>query len=459
MRRALSLYSRLPLWAQGPAVSAYGLYRRSLRFGGGARRARAELEQREVWSRDELERWTEARLRRLLEHARANAPHYREALAAFDPARFRLADLGAIPLLSKEQVRRRPDDFLTRPASPTHLVYPTSGSTGTPLATVWTVGEYRTAYALREARSARWAGVSFGEPRATFSGRLVVPERHAEGPPYRFNRAERQVYFSVFHLSPRTAPRYVEALHRHRPTWITGYALSIHLLGRYILEQGLRPPPLEAVVTTSEKVTGEMRRIMETAYGCPVFEEYSSVENAVFASECAEHRLHVSTDATLLEILDPDGRACEPGEDGEVVGTNLFRYLQPLVRFRLGDRARWSTEACPCGRALPVIEEVVGRTEDVVVGPDGRRAVLFHGTFLDLPGVREGQIIQERIDRIRVRVATAADYRPEVADEITRRLRQRLGSSVGVVVEPVEAIARTPAGKFRLVISELDRER
>ena len=335
------------------------------------------------------------------------------------------------------------------------LRFHTSGSTGTPIQTLWTVGELRISMALREARSAGWAGVSFGRPRATFSGRMVEPDPESPGPFYRYNAAERQVYLSPFHLRPDTAARYVEALRKHRVEWLTGYAVSYFLLARMILEQGLSVPPLAAVITTSEKVTPEMRDVMQAAYQCRVFEEYSTVENALFASECEAGRLHVSPDAGVVEILRPDGSRCGVGEAGEVVATCLFRTSQPFIRYRLGDLARWSAESCSCGRAMPVLEEVLGRIEDVVVGPDGREMVRFHGIFVDQPNVREGQIVQEKLDRIRVRVVPAGAFGPADEAEIIRRVTQRLGPTVEVLVERVSEIPRTAGGKFRAVVSEL----
>ena len=364
-----------------------------------------------------------------------------------------------MPIVAKDAIRSDSRAFLTRPYKARQpLTFHTSGTTGTPIATYWTADEYREAMALREARSAQWAGVSFEEPRATFSGRMVVPKAETTGALHRFNAAERQVYFSPFHLSSTTAPRYVEALHRHGVVWMTGYAVSFFLLARLILEQGLEVPPLRAVITTSEKVTPEMRETMEAAFGCPVFEEYSTVENAAFASACEHGRLHVSTDATLVEILRPDGSSCEPGEAGEIVATCLFRRLQPLIRFRVGDEARWASEPCPCGRHFPVIDEIIGRIEDVVIGPDGREMVRFHGVFVNIKGLREGQIVQKSLDRIQAIVVPTSDFSAETKAEITERVKARLGSGVAVEVICVDNIARTPAGKFQAVVSELSDE-
>jgi phenylacetate-CoA ligase len=287
---------------------------------------------------------------------------------------------------------------------------------------------------------------------------MVEPDPDSKGPFYRFNLVERQVYFSAFHLRPDTARFYVDALRRHRIQWLTGYAVSYYLLAKLVLEQHITVPALKAIITTSEKVTPDMRTIMERAFGCRVYEEYSTVENAVFASECEQGRLHVSPDACVLEILRPDGTACEPGETGEVVATCLMRDYQPLIRFRLGDVAAWDPESCPCGRAMPVIKEVIGRIEDVVVGPDGRQMVRFHGVFVDQPHVREGQIVQETLDRVRVKVVPCAGFGDADVRDIMARVQQRLGKEVKVIVEPVTEIPRTKAGKFQAVVSLLAHE-
>jgi phenylacetate-CoA ligase len=334
-------------------------------------------------------------------------------------------------------------------------VFPTSGSTGTPIASYYTIPELRQSLALRETRSARWANVSFLMPRVTFSGRMVVSDPESKGDVYRFNAVEKQVYFSAFHLRPETAFRYVEALKRHQIQWGTGYAVSFYLLARFMLEENIPPPNLKAIITTSEKLTSEMRSVMEQAYGCKVYEEYSTVENAIFASECECGHLHVSPDVGVVEILRSDGSPCEPEEPGEVVVTTLSRIYQPLIRFRLGDIAAWDPDPCPCGRQMPVIKEVLGRVEDVVLGPDGRQMVRFHGIFIDQPHIREGQIIQEALDRIRVKVVPTEGFGDSDVNDVIHRVQQRLGGSVQVVVEPVQSIPRTKAGKFKAVISLL----
>lgn len=453
MSRSEILYTRLPTLGQHAAVSAYGVYWRWLRFGSGYSQYVNDYRQRSNFTREQWRAWQGKRLSEVMQAA-ANA-HYYKTLWTTSEKRAALAGrLEDLPVLEKEPLRVDPRAFIRQDMNTRGtLTFSTSGSTGTPIVTYWTRPELRRSLAVREARSAGWARVSFTMPRATFSGRIAEPNADSRGPFYRYNLAESQVYLSAFHLRPDTAGLYVAALRRHRVRWLTGYAVSFYLLARMILEQRLQVPPLEAVITTSEKLTPEMRTVMETAYGCRVYEEYSTVENALFASECESGRLHLSPDVAIVEILRPDGTLCALDEEGEVVTTCLMRDYQPLIRYRLGDVAALSSSLCECGRAMPILREVVGRIEDVVVGPDGRQMVRFHGLFTDQPHVREGQVIQETLNRIRVKIVPTEDYNPATAEEIIRRVRQRLGSAVEVVVEPVNQIARTATGKFQAVVS------
>jgi phenylacetate-CoA ligase len=453
------LYSYSPVKIQNIGLCFYGVYWQWLRFGTGYNRFLSKYLIREKNSISDFEYFQLNKLKLLLYLSVQSVHYYHDNWSASQKKLALSGNLSDLPLLEKEHIRKNPRDFIRQDLKPIKtFTFHTSGMTGTPIASIWSIPEIRNSLALREARSARWAGVSFKMPRATFSGRMVVPDPNSKGPYYRFNLAERQVYFSAFHLKPSTASQYVQALWKHNIQWLTGYAVSYYILAQFILEQGLEVPPLKALITTSEKVTPEMRQVMQQAYQCRVYEEYSTVENALFASECEYGRLHVSPDAGIVEILRPDGSPCEPGEAGEVVATSFVRTYQPFIRYRLGDIAMWDTEPCPCGRQMPVIKEVIGRIEDMVIGPDGRKMVRFHGIFVDQPHIREGQIIQEAIDRIRVKIVPTDGFSDEDICDVQHRVQQRLGNSVYVTVEKVKEIQRTKSGKFRAVICQLSEQ-
>jgi phenylacetate-CoA ligase len=271
---------------------------------------------------------------------------------------------------------------------------------------------------------------------------------------------ERQVYFSAFHLSPQNAGAYLEPLRRHGIVWGTGYTHAWEQLACFVLEQGLPPPPtLRAVITTSEKLTPAARVQIERAFQCRVFQEYGTVEDSLFACEHEDGRLRLSPDAGILELRRPDGSIVEPTstDEGETIATGFLRRSQLFIRYRLGDVAAWDPTPDASGLAMPILADVIGRLEDVVEGPDGRRTVRFHGIFTEVAGVREAQVIQEARDRLRIRVVGSGHYGDDTVQEIVRRIHARLTTAMHVDVERVDAIPRTAAGKFQAVINRMPR--
>jgi phenylacetate-CoA ligase len=287
----------------------------------------------------------------------------------------------------------------------------------------------------------------------------VVPKGIARPPFHRYNWAERQVYFSAYHIAPAHVRDYVRALNHHRPKLFTGYAYSHYLLARMMCEQSLSLDyEPEAVVLSSEKLTAEMKRVIQQAFRARAYEEYGAVENCMLATECEQGSLHVSPDFGVLELVDGHGRPVPPGVEGRVLCTSLLNEAQPLIRYEVGDVGVWSSKPCPCGRNhLPVLQEIVGRLEDVVVGPDGREMVRFHGIFIGLPHVLEGQVIQETVTRFRVKVVPQDGFGFEDESLIRQRFAERLGP-VDVTIEKVATIPRTERGKFRAVICNLSPE-
>jgi phenylacetate-CoA ligase len=460
LSQAEELYAHLPVPLQHSAVTVYGVWWRHRRFGGGFARHRAGFVERERLASSGWHRWQTLRLREIARIA-GQAPFYRErwsgqGLEVGDLQRFQLEDLERLPCLSKEEVRRSPEALCPGGRPPRGAMRAqTSGSTGTPLTVYFSAEDLRRAQALRDARYTSFAGVNYSFPRATFSGRRINPDSDSAGPFHRYNAVERQLYFSPYHLGSHTVARYVEALRRHRPIWMTGYAGSIHDLARLALDAGLECPPLRRVVTAAEPVSSRLRTDVERAFGCPVSEEYGLIEEVCLALECERGHLHVSPDAGFVEILDPDGNPVPPGAIGEIVATGFVREVQPFVRYRTGDLAAWDPEPCLCGRSMPVLSTLEGRVDDVIVGPDGRRLGRLSTIPKGLPGVIATQFVQERAGAVTVRVVCEKALEPSLADEIRRRVRDRLGASMEVDVLKHDSLERTARGKVRGVVSKL----
>jgi len=466
LQSLLPLYQHLPVFAQNLGMSLYGLSYRHERLGGDFERHVAGFRERDRWSPAAMQQYVQDELRRTLLHAYDQVPFYRSAwpragLSRRDLEQLRVSDMARLPITPKEAVRRDPMSFVAGDvARRTKLRrYYTSGSTGTPVTTICHAEAHRKFVAGREVRSFGWAGVSVRRPRSVIGGRLVVPRAHARPPFYRYNLAERQTYFSAFHISPATAADYVEGFNRFRPDVLTGYAYSHYLLGRMILERGLSLDYApKAAILGSEKLTPEMRSVIEQAFNTRAYEEYGAVENCMLATQCEYGSLHSSPDFGLLEVVDDRGEPVPAGHEGRVVCTGFLNEAQPMIRYDIGDVARLSEKACGCGRTqFPVVEEIVGRLEDSVIGPDGRELVRFHGVFVNLPSVIEGQVVQEEIDLLRIRVVARSELQQSEEDLIRRRIvSERLGN-VRVIIERVPRLERTERGKVVAVISKVKR--
>jgi len=259
---------------------------------------------------------------------------------------------------------------------------------------------------------------------------------------------------SSYHLAPALIPPYLDALARYRVAYLFGYTSSLYALAREALRLKRRDLRMAVAITNAEPVPDRERETIAEAFGCPVRETYGASESVVAATECEAGRLHQWPEMGLLEVLDAD-RPVPPGAFGEFVCTGLLNADMPLIRYRIGDCGRLPPDdvPCACGRVLPQIASVHGRTDDVLITRDGRRVHWLNPVFYGIP-VRQAQIVQEALDRIRVLYAPAPEFDTASSRKIVERLRDRM-SDVAVILEEVREIPRVANGKVRAVISNL----
>jgi phenylacetate-CoA ligase len=455
------IYSISPVWIQNFGINLYGLYWMQRRYGGNFKADSLRFSQREIYTESKWNEYQQDQLRKLLIHADSQVPYYQQVfqksgLTRSDLENFTLKDLEKLPVVTKEILRAEPQAFLASKSQKTVKSYLTSGTTGTPLAIRFTKDGDRLVQAAYESRVRNWAGVNYKMSRAMIGGRIVVPKANTAPPFWRYNWVEKQLYMSAFHISPSTAPDYAKALNHYKPDYLVGYASSHFFLARMLDELHINMYQPKAVLTSSEKLTPEMRTTIEKVYKCEVYDAYSGVEACCQASECEHHSLHISPDVGIVELLDENDQPVPTGAPGRIVATGFLNFAQPLIRYDTGDLAIMSIKECECGRNMPIVEELVGRLEDTVIGKDGRETVRFHGIFVGLDHIREGQIIQEDYDRFTLRLAVCPRFCDLDKQMINDRFYQRLGKVV-LNFEFVDQIERTERGKFKAVISKVKR--
>ncbi len=455
------VYGTLPPFAQNIAVSAYGYMWHRRRFSGIFEAELRGFKAREGFDAAQWRAYQTTQLRRLLKHAFETVPFYRLkysaagfSTAAFDA--FELEHLNRLPFLEKDELRRYgTTDLLSVRREHGGQFFASSGSTGTPTNILFSHMFHQRWSAAMEARVRHWAGLHRHMRRGTIGGRRILQTADAPPPYYRFNWVEKQTYFSAYHIAPGTVHDYLHGMIKHRVEYMTGYAMSNYLLAAMLHDRSLEGPPLRAVVTSSETLTADMRGMFRKVYGCRTYDSYSGLEACGLISETEAGALAISPDVGIMELLDDQGQEVPPGDCGEIVSTGLLNFDQPLIRYRIGDVARRGHTAPAQGREMPVVEQILGRVEDTVVGPDGRKMVRFHGLFINLPGLRAAQVVQEAPDRLTIRVIAEPEFSSAEEQIMAQRLQSQLGD-VQVTVDRVSELERNANGKVPAVISRVD---
>ena len=453
-------YDLSPVLVQNLTTSGYGAVLRRKAYGRHFRYYVAHLQKTQWLSDAEMAVYQAEQMRPFLEYAGLHSPHWREQFRStgFDPAHYRgPEDLLCLPILQKETLRQQErriesDEYLAgdRRYQSVH----SSGTTGKAIHLKVSQRCFEREYAFRWLHRS-WGGYRFGDKVAAFAGHPVVPIARMKPPFWRLNWSERQVIFSSQHITPETLCHYAMQLVRTQPDLIHGYPSSLYLVASYLDAEGINEVRPKAVYTHSETLLDYQRTALEAAFGCKVFNWYGNTELTAHIVECERGSLHVKSDHSLVEFIREDMEPARPGEIGEIVGTGFGNYATPLIRYATGDMARLSDRRCGCGRPGLIIDELMGRVEDIIVTPDGRHVGRLDHVFKDMLNVVEAQILQDTVGAVRIRIVKRSDFDEADIHALEQELRLRLGGAIQLEYEFVDSIPRLPSGKFRFVVSKV----
>jgi phenylacetate-CoA ligase len=258
---------------------------------------------------------------------------------------------------------------------------------------------------------------------------------------------------SAYHMSEQNLPEYARVLERFDPVAIHAYPTAIGYFARTALDMGIRyrGSSLKAVLTSSETLTEEHERSIRRFFGCPVYDWYGSLERVAAIGTCEAGNRHVIADYGLVEYHPlPDG-------SNEIVGTGFDNYLMPLLRYRIGDAVVPADPRyrCPCGRAFPVVERIIGRLDDCIQTPDGRHVSMVINVFDGLDYVREAQVVQNGVDSLVFRVVACRRMNEKDIADVKQRATRLVGSHMHVAVEESMSLPRTRNGKLKFVVKDL----
>jgi phenylacetate-CoA ligase len=419
------------------------------------------LEKQQWLAREEIERIQWRKLRDLLQHTYEQVPYYREEWdrIGMHPKDIQTpADFARLPILTKAKIRAHTAELEAQDYYGRNTIQSgTGGSTGESLRFRYS----RDSYAWRiaaAARSDRWAGWDWGRKEAYIWGLpLVAGSRVARLKKAIHHALLRRRIFNSYEFSTQTLPQVAADLAAFRPEYIVGYANPLYVLARFVQEHGLQMPSPRGIVATAEMIHEHQKKVIEQAFGCKVFNRYGCREVMLIAAECeCRSGLHLNIDNLYIEFVKEDGSLCRPGEIGRILLTDLNNYGMPFIRYEVGDLGIPSERICPCGRHLPLMDRVAGRTLDVIHLPGGRYLTGLFFTHLllmgDYPGLEAFQFQQTAADQIVGRFVRGPGWREENITRMHQIVRRNLGDDVHLSFEFVEKIPLTASGKWRPVI-------
>ncbi len=421
--------------------------------------AHRAMEQTQWWDTTRLQALQLERLRALLKHAQVHVPYYRELFGriGFNPGALRdITDLAKLPFLTKTEIRAHLEKLKADNAVGLAR-FNTGGSSGEPL--IFFIGRERVSHDVAAKwRATRWWGVDIGDPEIVVWGSPIELGAQDRVKQLR-DKLLRTKLLPAFEMSASKLDGFINEIRATRPKMLFGYPSALAHIAHHADEHGIAMNDLgiKVAFVTSEALYDHQHEQIEKTFGCPVANGYGGRDAGFIAHQCPAGGMHLTAEDIIVEIVDAAGRVLPHGESGEIVVTHLSTGDFPFIRYRTGDVGVLDDQPCACGRGLPLLKAIEGRSTDFVVAQDG---TVMHGLALvyvirDLPGVRQFKIVQENLQLTRVLLATDRQFDEANIGKIQSGIQQRLGSGVRVEIERMNEVPKEKSGKYRYVVSHV----
>ena len=454
-----TIYKNSPVFLQTLFLNAKAAELYIERYGKKFDVVYEEFSKNQYLTEVEFKTYQESKLRKLVRHAYATVPYYKDK---FDRARLKptdirtLEDLPKIPFLTKADIKQNFNKLISEKSGRLRHGH-TSGTTGTPLDVAYDVYTCVVHHVV-DWRQKEWAGLRRGMPYASIQGRLICPVGQTKPPFWRKNYINNQLFLSSFHLKKEYLPYYFEKLKKDGIKFIEGYPSTIYTLASF-LHATNQKFPLKGVLTSSETLFDFQRERIETSFQCRIFDFYGMAERAVYASECDRHEgHHLNLDYGITEFVDSDGNAVPDGTNGKIVATSLHNFAFPFIRYQTNDNCSMKTVKCSCGRGFPLMDDVATKNEAIVTLPDGRwisPSVLTH-PFKPMENIVESQIIQEDLYNLNVMIVKNSKFGDRDEKMLLKAFFERLGDDIKVRTTYVSEIPKTNNGKLKWIVSNIE---
>lgn len=415
------------------------------------------LQKSQFQSSGEREEVRQSKTRGLVRTAFMSTQFYREHYSSVG---FEVGDVeqpgfwDKLPIVTKDHLRNRFEGFVHSELKQHLATSTTGGSTGVPVKCGYDKRYLTEAFSWR---TLSWwglypwddGGYVWRNPRTTLRSQLL-------------NQAlwwpTRKIRLDASSMTPESMTGFVSQWNKIKPPQLQGYVGAVVELAQFIEANAICFHKPRVVWVTSAPLSSVQRSLLERVFGTPVYDQYGCCEVSWIAAQCERKGgLHVNAERVGLEYVDENNCAVPEGEWGRTLITRYDDFVFPLIRYEVGDTGRFLKQSCACGRTLPLIDQVKGRTTDMIRLPSGR---VLSGDYLTTifdacPDAVQGfRVIQRKDDSIVV------EYVPEhnqeyqcVVKKAEQILKDKVNQEVPVCFQAVPEIAHD-RGKLRFVISE-----
>ncbi len=421
-----------------------------------------QLNESQWWPAETLVRVQLGQLELLIRHAGRTVPFYRQRLDFLRGARRGTLTpevLARIPILKRADVQAAGDDLVSRRIPKDHGkvgIIRTSGSTGRPI-TIMGTDVTRLFWLALNLRYHLWHGREFSA-RVGCIRNLTGASADAAGNDEEANWVPgfRSGGMSNFDIT-RPVGEQLDWLVDRDPDYLITFPTNLKALLRHSRESGVRPQKLRQVVTMSETLDPAVRESCMSVWNATLSDAYTSEELGMIALQCPENtHYHLQSENLFVEILDEDGAPCTPGQVGRIVLTDLHNFATPLIRYEIGDYAEVG-EACSCGRGLPVLNRINGRTRNMLTLPTGDRIwpSFPEDGMMPIAPIRQFQIIQHDLHTVEARLVAARALSDDEVERLRAYFAGCLRHDFKLDLVFVDEIARSPGGKYEDFVSRV----
>lgn len=267
----------------------------------------------------------------------------------------------------------------------------------------------------------------------------------------------RRKLLNSFMMTKEDMFRYVQIINQWKPKVILAYTQSIYELAMFIKKENLQVYSPGGIVVSAGTLYEDWKNEIIEVFRCPVINQYGSRETPGIAVSCTEDsQLHINTFMNYVEVVDDQGNNLPAGIDGNILVTSLINKSMPLIRYDIGDiGALSSKKECKCGRNLPCLLHVTGRSVNIFKRKDGAKidGEYFTHLFYGIEQIEKFQVIQTDYDEIHVKFQAVRQLDFEKEQEIKRNIYAVMGSSCNVIIEYVDKLLPTKSGKYIYTVS------